>query len=63
MPFPKTKQELLEAGYEYSNSGKCRGCGAGIAWYLTPKGKRMPLDERTFEPHWATCPKAKDFRK
>lgn len=62
MSFPRTDQELGEAGYEFENAGRCRGCGAAIAWYLTPKGKHMPLDEGTLEPHWSTCPKATDFR-
>ncbi len=63
MPFPRTDNDLAAAGYEFDNKSKCRGCGAEIAWYRTPKGKAIPLDEGTLEPHWATCPKAKDLRK
>jgi len=64
MSFPKTEDELAKAGYEYENTSKCRGpnCGAQIAWYKTPKGKRIPLDEGTLEVHWNTCPDAKSFR-
>jgi len=58
---------------------KCKGCGAEIVWIKTANGKRMPLDskEKKFycaidgewkiyagrEAHWATCPKANDFKK
>lgn len=63
MTFPKTEIELEQAGYEYEGSGKCRACGQEIAWYRTPAGKRMPLEEGTLEPHWAKCPNAKDFRR
>ena len=42
-------------------AGVCRGCGAGIFWYLTKKEKWMPTDPDG-TPHWATCPNAKDFK-
>ncbi len=53
----------------------CRGCGAKIAWGITKKGKRMPIEpkgsweialtdkEAHWEPHWAICPSSKNFRK
>ena len=63
MPFPKTDTELTAQGYAFENKAKCRGCGADIEWWLTPKGKHIPLDAATLETHWSTCPKAKDFRK
>jgi len=63
MPFPKTDTELKEAGYSFNNRSHCKGCGAEIEWWDTPKGKMMPLDPGTMEPHWGTCPKAKDFRR
>lgn len=63
MPFPQTESELKEAGYEYQNSGKCKSCRAEIAWYLTPAGKYIPLDEGTLVPHWSTCPRANEHRK
>lgn len=62
MAFPKTEQELALQGYKFKNSGHCSGCNAEIAWYETPRGKMMPLDEGTLEPHWSTCPKAEQFR-
>jgi len=54
---------------------KCRGCGAEIIWLQTEKGKPMPCDPGKvtvvtekgqvvsgYIPHWATCPKAKEFK-
>lgn len=63
MPFPKTKDELTAAGYKYDNKSRCRGCNSEIEWWITPKGKKMPLDPGTMEPHWGTCPQAQDFRR
>jgi hypothetical protein len=70
MTKAKTRADLEAAGYKFDPTDeeglsvpvKCRGCGAEIFWAKTPRGKRMPFDARTFEPHWATCPQAKEFR-
>lgn len=40
----------------------CKGCGARIAWILTPTGNKMPVDADG-SPHWASCPKASDFKR
>ena len=63
MPFPRTDNELVEQGYQFENKAKCRVCGADIEFYLTPRGKHIPLDAGTLEPHWSTCPNASEFRK
>ena len=66
MAFPETLDELKAAGYVLDGYGNCWGCGAIIQWFKTPRGKRMPMDvdaDGNAEPHWATCPNAKDFRK
>ena len=65
MPFPKTETELAEQGYKFEGTARCSGpnCHAEIAWYKTPRGKRIPLDEGTLEPHWSSCPDAASFRK
>jgi len=63
MAFPKTEAEFIAQGYEFSNSSTCNGCGADIEWWITPKGKKMPIDPGSMESHWGTCPKAQDFRK
>jgi hypothetical protein len=62
MEFPKTDTGLVELGYEFKNKAKCKGCQADIEWWNTPKGKFIPLDAGTLEPHWGTCPEAKSFR-
>jgi hypothetical protein len=41
----------------------CRGCGAPITWKLTVKQKWTPVNPLDESPHWATCPKAKDFKR
>jgi hypothetical protein len=40
----------------------CKGCGATIAWVKTAAGKMMPVDGDG-TPHFATCPKAAEFRR
>lgn len=55
---------------------KCKGCGAEIIWLKTKNDKAMPCDEKKqtiitesgetvtgYIPHWATCPKYKNFKK
>ena len=54
---------------------KCKGCNTEIIWIETEKGKMMPCNaEKTtivtkegktvigYVPHWATCPKYKNFK-
>ncbi|MGE5585779.1 MAG: hypothetical protein ACM309_09680 [Bacillota bacterium] len=54
----------------------CKGCGREIKWLRTEAGKQMPVDPepvtvvltdgrvfRGYRPHWATCPKAEQFRR
>ena len=63
MPFPRTESELVKAGYEPPKApSRCRGCGAEIEFWRTPKGKIIPLDAGTLEVHWSTCPQAEQFR-
>jgi len=66
MPFPETVDELKTAGYKFDGHSHCRGCGEVIEWWLTPRGKRMPMDvdaRGNCESHFSTCPKAANFRK
>jgi len=57
----------------------CKGCNAEIKWIKTRYGKNHPVDVKpkkmwvefdstwllidTYETHFATCAKAKDFKK
>lgn len=64
MPFPETTAELISAGYKFDNGANCRGCGNRVVHHT--RGKKMPFDvdaDGNCEPHWATCPNVKDFRK
>jgi hypothetical protein len=68
MPFPQTREALKAAGYCFDNHARCRGCGAEIEWYFSPKGSKMPFDLMPEETspaitHFATCPNAEDFRR
>lgn len=65
----KNFQELKE------RKSICRGCGGEIAWGITQKEKRMPIEPKgsweialadkdaSWETHWAICPASKNFRK
>lgn len=71
--FPKTRAELVAAGYKESqggNTSRCRGktCGATIEWWDTPNGKRIPINEMPEAdspavPHWSSCPDTTAFRR
>lgn len=69
MPFPETLDELQRAGYVFKGTGSCRACGVQMAWFETPKGKKMPMTRKgndlpkRFEAHHSVCPKAGEFRK
>jgi hypothetical protein len=68
MLFPQTMRELEDANYRFNGHSRCRGCGASIEWWITPEGGRMPLDmmpeaNTPVTSHFATCPKADEFRK
>jgi len=65
-----------EARSKEAIMAECKGCGAEIEWIETTEGKRMPVNPEKVVvvtqdgkvvtgqvPHWATCPRAADFRK
>jgi hypothetical protein len=68
MPFPVTLRAMQEAGYKRQSYSRCKGCKQPMEWWTTPTGARipmepMPLDDSPAVSHWATCPKAADFRR
>lgn len=73
MPIPNTSNELRAMGYQFDNESNCRGCGERIEWWITPRGKKMPMTvqhpdplhktEEIRVPHWSVFPNAEDFRK
>lgn len=63
MAYPTTIEEMKQQGYKFSGEGECRSCGADIEWWETPRGKKMPTNHGTAEPHWSTCPSANQHRE
>lgn len=79
MAIPTKREDLVAMGYLFDNDAKCRGCGAAIEWWITPKGKKMPMSVKEVRdetlsfpqpvvrldriPHWTDCPNAEDFRR
>jgi len=54
----------------------CKGCGVEIEWVFTESGKKMPVNKPMLtvvtrdgkvvqgqESHFASCPKADEFRR
>jgi hypothetical protein len=67
MPFPPTRRELKEAGYDFIGNKTCP-CGAAMELWDTPQGSTMPMnpmadDDSKAESHFATCVKAAQFRR
>lgn len=67
MAFPKNLEEMKSFGYIFSDNAVCRGCGADIEFWETPRGKKIPMNvmERGSSEavaHFATCSDAASFR-
>jgi len=63
MPGELTHEEKVGRFLLICASGaKCKGCGQAIWWLTTKKGRPAPFDP-DLTPHFATCPRADDFRK
>jgi len=66
--FPSTLFALEQSGYRRECYSRCKGCERPMEWWETPGGKRIPMDPMV-QPgdaavaHFATCPKAAEFRK
>ena len=54
--------QVIPDGYAFESMGRCRGCGAAMAWTTTPKGARAPLDPDGTN-HFVTCPDRDSFRR
>ena len=78
MAIPEKREDLEAMGYVYDNDAHCRGCGQPIEWWITPKGKKMPMTVKEVKspggafapsvklirvPHWRECENADDFRR
>jgi hypothetical protein len=67
MPFPPTRRELKEAGYDFVTTKTCP-CGEKMELWHTPKDQMLPMnpmtdDDAKAESHFATCVKAAQFRR
>lgn len=67
MPFPPTRRELTESGYDFIAHKTCP-CGSAMELWHTPQGKMMPMDPMPADDspavsHWGTCSKASQFRR
>lgn len=67
MPFPETRRLMQDAGYSFVAAKRCP-CGAEMELWLTPKNAMLPMnpmtdDDAKAESHFATCPRAAQFRK
>lgn len=70
MPFPKTRDELVAAGYKFQEHSVCRGatCKKEIEWWRSPNDRPMPFDlmqngDSPAVTHFTTCPDRDAFRK
>lgn len=54
--------QVIPDGYRFESMGRCRGCNAAMAWTITPKGARAPLDADGIN-HFVTCPDRERFRR
>ena len=67
MPFPATKAEMIEEGYEWITDKVCP-CGETMELWKTPRQQVMPMNpmaelQSPAVSHWATCSKAEQFRR
>jgi hypothetical protein len=53
---------IIPLGFTFDNLTTCASCRAEIAWTITKKGNRAPLN-RDGISHFATCPAAADHRR
>jgi len=68
MAFPQTFDEMKARGYQFDNDAIFRGCGDDIEWWITPTGKKIPMNPMTSGSsqavaHWATCTEQDTFRR
>jgi hypothetical protein len=73
MAIPDNRKDLESFGYEFNGEGTCRGCGAELLWFITPREKKMPFsriadsgpsdDSEKLEPHWGVCSARDQFRR
>ena len=68
MAFPRTLNDMIPSGYQFDNHAECKGCGDFIEWWITPSGKKIPMNPMSAgsdsaTAHWSTCTEQDQFRK
>lgn len=79
MAIPTKREDLVAMGYVFDNEARCRGCHEPIEWWITPRGKKMPMTVQAVHsdpdnavspvvrydrvPHFGVCPNVEEFRK
>jgi hypothetical protein len=74
MKWPATTNEMRAEGWQYDNDSVCRGCKAPIEWWISPKGRKTPINvvppedvlfsnEERRELHFSSCPERDWFKK
>ena len=64
MAFPRTLNDMIPSGYQFDNHAECRGCGNDIEWWITPSGKKIPMNPMSAgsdsaTAHLSTCTEAR----
>lgn len=44
MNWPASSDAMKAEGWEYDNDSTCRGCHLPIEWWISPAGKKTPVD-------------------
>ena len=65
---PRSRIALLKAGYLFTGTNECAGCGLRIEWWKTPAQRNAPFNPMPHEDapavsHFATCTRANSFRR
>jgi hypothetical protein len=68
MNFPKNRREMIAQGYMPAGRDRCRVCPVTIEFWITPYGRRIPMnsmpsDDSLAVSHYATCKEPERFRR
>jgi hypothetical protein len=66
--LPQNRTAMVLAGFHFSNKAACKGCGAEIEWWTSPKGSALPFDamaagDDAAVNHLESCAKGAEFRR
>jgi hypothetical protein len=55
--LPKNRNEMVAAGYAFSNTRPCQICGEELQWFTSPKGGSIPVLAESGAVHLGNCAK------